>query len=323
MKELFFIENFQLSSIYKENQEQKESTERKLSTRDLILLDETIISEETEAESNTSIQTIDEEESNVRLSSDQEKVENKQELYTITKNFDFSILEYPINKELYNHQMEQEYKEAFLKFLFQKTMITNNNGEEKFYYSFMSDMGIQARTNEQYIENLQENVEYWYIDFDGDGLPELVVSLSGAMRKPQILKYNREAKSVYVYINGGNYTCNFLCAGTLYEDNPSSAGIIRYALERYDKYGKEVISFHFDIRTACEPWEYSISYINREGIDLISTGAQVSEEMWNELTIPFFYAIEHKPPGMTFTEIFGDRGLEYINETMKNSVDGQ
>lgn len=60
--------------------------------------------------------------------------------------------------------------------------------------------------------------------------------------------------------------------------------------------------------------EYTISYHNEEDMNnIIEASAIVSEEMWNELTKDFFYAIDNVPPSMTFHEVFGELSSLYIH----------
>ena len=47
--------------------------------------------------------------------------------------------------------------------------------------------------------------------------------------------------------------------------------------------------------------------------NIIEASAIVSEEMWNELTKDFFYAIDNVPPSMTFHEVFGELSSLYIH----------
>ena len=185
-----------------------------------------------------------------------------------------------------------------------------------FFYDFALEFGAGAAqfSNDDYLEAMENRVQYWYLDFDGDGMPELVVYLKGVMYKPIILKYKSEEQRVYVYVYGSNHW-NFLCSGNLYYDDPTSAGINRYALSRYNIFGNEVITFEFNIQIMedCSR-EYTISYHNEEDMNnIIEASAIVSEEMWNELTKDFFYAIDNVPPSMTFHEVFGELSSLYIH----------
>ena len=240
------------------------------------------------------------------------------QIYDICKNFNFAIQEYPINTDVYDSDMDREYKKAFLKYLFHTVDVTydEDDEEETFFYDFALEFGAGAAqfSNDDYLEAMENRVQYWYLDFDGDGMPELVVYLKGVMYKPIILKYKSEEQRVYVYVYGSNHW-NFLCSGNLYYDDPTSAGINRYALSRYNIFGNEVITFEFNIQIMedCSR-EYTISYHNEEDMNnIIEASAIVSEEMWNELTKDFFYAIDNVPPSMTFHEVFGELSSLYIH----------
>lgn len=244
--------------------------------------------------------------------------EEIQKIYDLYQNFNFAIQEYPINTDVYDSDMDREYKKAFLKYLFHTVDVTydEDDEEETFFYDFALEFGAGAAqfSNDDYLEAMENRVQYWYLDFDGDGMPELVVYLKGVMYKPIILKYKSEEQRVYVYVYGSNHW-NFLCSGNLYYDDPTSAGINRYALSRYNIFGNEVITFEFNIQIMedCSR-EYTISYHNEEDMNnIIEASAIVSEEMWNELTKDFFYAIDNVPPSMTFHEVFGELSSLYIH----------
>ena len=110
-------------------------------------------------------------------------------------------------------------------------------------------------------------------------------------------------------INGGKTTC------LIYSRQCSRIQVNRYALSRYNIFGNEVITFEFNIQIMedCSR-EYTISYHNEEDMNnIIEASAIVSEEMWNELTKDFFYAIDNVPPSMTFHEVFGELSSLYIH----------
>lgn len=240
------------------------------------------------------------------------------QIYDICKNFNFAIQEYPINTEVYNADMDRKYKEAFLEFLFHTKNVTYDDEEDPFFYDFTWELGAGAGkfTNEDYIEAMTNKARYWYLDFDGDGMPELVVELSGVQYSPIVLRYDLDKQNVYIFAEGnGNGHWNFLCARNFYYDDPSSVGLVQYALARYDLSGNKVITLEFNIQYQEDcTWEFTVSYRNEEDVNnIIEAYAVVSEEMWNELTEDFFYAVDNVPPSMTFNEVFGEMASSYIH----------
>ena len=244
--------------------------------------------------------------------------EEIQKIYDLYQNFNFAIQEYPINTEVYNADMDRKYKEAFLEFLFHTKNVTYDDEEDPFFYDFTWELGTGAGkfTNEDYIEAMTNKARYWYLDFDGDGMPELVVELSGVQYSPIVLRYDLDKQNVYIFAEGnGNGHWNFLCARNFYYDDPSSVGLVQYALARYDLSGNKVITLEFNIQYQEDcTWEFTVSYRNEEDVNnIIEAYAVVSEEMWNELTEDFFYAVDNVPPSMTFNEVFGEMASSYIH----------
>lgn len=232
--------------------------------------------------------------------------EKIQSIYKQIKEFEFMDQEYPIDTTIYDLDMEQEYKEAFLKLIFNKEMHSNNN----FSYSFASIMDMEQYSNEGYIQAMENNAQYWYLDFDGDGLPELVINLPETGKCIQILKYDIKKKCVYVFLDRKNNNTNFLCSNNLYYHS-SGAGIVMYEFHRYDLSGNCMVDIDFHIYTD-PPQEYYISYINRENIDnIIYFDSYVSKETWDELIKNFLDAIDHVPPSKTYNEVFGDNVFRF------------
>ena len=71
--------------------------------------------------------------------------------------------------------------------------------------------------------------------------------------------------------------------------------LVQYALARYDLSGNKVITLEFNIQYQEDcTWEFTVSYRNEEDVNnIIEAYAVVSEEMWNELTEDFFYAVDN------------------------------
>ena len=103
-------------------------------------------------------------------------------LNEIMESIDFSTQEYPVNTAIYNSELDREYKSAFLKVLFGQAPIQD---EEKGAYYFgeiipeLNDYsnGIEMGDfiNVHYYITITSQLNYYYMDFDKDGLPELII----------------------------------------------------------------------------------------------------------------------------------------------------
>lgn len=108
---------------------------------------------------------------------------------------------YPINTELYNSEMEKIYKEAFLKVITNKKPLINRRNENEVIYETLL-RGVTWMNEEEFFEiALKKLSKYYYIDHDGDGLPELTIDTDG----PKVLKYIPESDKVYLIYGGGNF----------------------------------------------------------------------------------------------------------------------
>ena len=244
-------------------------------------------------------------------------------LYEQLKQIDYTLVEHSIRTDLYDQEMDRSCKEAFLNLIFHKVPAAHNRYWDSenidSYYDCLYDIG--AYIEDDFLETVVQEAEYWYLDFDGDGLPELIFELPGSKVNPIILKYDTEKKNAYLYLAGGSRDWHFLCPGNLYYDIATDVGVTRYGLKRYDPYGNETMKLIFSILYEYDPLKYRIGYHSEESQEtIIDTSAEVSGEVWDELTREFFHSIDHRTASMTFEEMFGDAALPYIKELAENSM---
>lgn len=237
-------------------------------------------------------------------------------LYEQLKQIDYTLVEHSIRTDLYDQKMDRSCKEAFLNLIFHKVPAAHNRYWDSenidSYYDCLYDIG--AYIEDDFLETVVQEAEYWYLDFDGDGLPELIFEIYGGGPKPQILKYDREKQCAYLYLMGETYNWHFLSSSKLYYYNPTSMGVLRCGVKKFDSRGNETIEIAFTNYFGCDPAECSVSYRSVENpASIVDESCHVDEAVWDELTKDLLDAIDNKIPGMTFDEVFGDMAYEYIN----------
>ena len=133
-----------------------------------------------------------------------------EKIIDLVKGFDYSTQEYTVNTDFYNTEMDQNCKEAFLELIFRKEPVTYSvyrDGKEIFYdtyhYKFTENIGANwYLVKNDFVHDILYEAAYWYLDFDGDGMPELIFDLPGTKERLYILKYDSEKKNAYVSLTG-------------------------------------------------------------------------------------------------------------------------
>lgn len=209
---------------------------------------------------------------------------------------DFTIKEYPIDKEIYTEELDREYKRAFSQVLNNQIPIQYEYGEEAYFIE------IWAESKRSYYEKIKENFLYYYLDFDGDGLPELVIKSPGDVNfgGPRILKYNADNSKVYNFGEHWRFPkLELLCSGKLYCEDGTGAGGIRYEYQEIDSLGKIVIDVRLYHWYGLEKDSYEISIDGFEEVE-------VDKESWDSVTKDFFEAKDNAVKGITYDELFSD-----------------
>ena len=236
-----------------------------------------------------------------------------EKVYDLVKEFFNKTQEYPINADIYNIEMDKEYKEAFLEYIFNKEPMTYYvyRGDkavsiDTFRYTFVDDIGINWYLVKKNLESaVVDLIKYWYLDYDGDGMPELIMDMGGKTN-PYVYKYNPDKKCVSLYYAGDSYNWHFLNSQTLYCKCGKNLILVRN-----DADGNELINIKLITKDFLNNTRYWIKYYNQEDLDnIIEESVFVDEETWNELQALFYDTVA---PSLTFEEVFGDFSAPYID----------
>ena len=117
-------------------------------------------------------------------------------------------------------------------------MSVYRDGKEIFYdtyhYKFTENIGANwYLVKKDFVHDILYEAAYWYFDFDGDGMPELIFDLPGAKERPYILKYDSEKKNAYVFLTGDSSFWHFMGPGKLCYYNTSKKTAIRYGIANF------------------------------------------------------------------------------------------
>lgn len=217
---------------------------------------------------------------------------------------DFTIKEYPIDTEVYTEEMDREYKEVFLQVLLNQIPVQYEDGEETYFEDIDTD---KEKLNADNITMIKEFFVYCYLDFDGDGLPELIVDPCGVYVRfggPRIFKYDRDSKKVYV----DEYRFmryRPLCAGKFYYEYKGSADSIQYGYQEIDPQGNvvEEVKFRLAYPSSYHPSErYIIGAVG----EFTHMNVEIDKESGDEMLHDYFEAIDNAVTGITFDELFSD-----------------
>lgn len=177
------------------------------------------------------------------------------------------------------------------------------DGEETYFEDIDPD---KEKLNADHMTMIKEFFVYCYLDFDGDGLPELIVDPRGAYVRfggPRIFKYDRDSKKVYV--DGYRFMrYRPLCAGKFYYENKGLASSINYGYQEIDSQGNiiEEVMFQLAHPAYGHPERY---FINSLG-EFKYVNVELDKESWDDIFHDFFEAMDNAVTEVTFDELFSD-----------------
>jgi len=204
--------------------------------------------------------------------------------------------EFPINEQQYNSETDMAYKLAYYKAITNQVPVDKYwNGEDAFFQDLLRGEDIARMSKEEFIDFIKEPYKrFWYLDYDGDGLPELIF----CTRNSVVLKYDALNDKVNVSLSTGNDT-------TLLGSNQYCKNILDAHDTRYKSYFCQTRDGNIT----------SISFTNNEkyndyNISIDGYGSyNLAKDEWHEITSELRDYIENADyyslPCQSFEEIFG------------------
>lgn len=226
------------------------------------------------------------------LVEEKEWVEDAEESMTAVREMmhamDFSV-EQP-HLEL-TEEEDRAYREAFLRLLKNELPIEGwNEGEDCYQNLWWAGIPYENLLEER--DSVGFPYSYYYDDIDGDGKPEFGVNQQAVYFFDYEL--GEEACSVS-YCGQSIYFEKLLGVGKIWEHDGLHAWVERnrYIVLNSDGEWETVLDLELCFS------EEETTYYGINGVD-------VGKENWEELTAPFYEAIEYEIPTKTLMEVFGE-----------------
>lgn len=238
----------------------------------------------------------------VMESSETTQENTAEEVFRRINEIDFSIAEHPIDTERYSEQADN-YKSAFLKAVTNQIPIYNRDEGISIYYKELLQKTEEMK-EEELLDYIKQS-DYYYQDFDSDGLPELIVDIEG----PCVLKYDVEKDQVVLYYKkdqGWNLLGSEQMVYTNYTWETSADTVMiqweyAYEIVSLDEGKQSAAFYHTMVSENSSDWihTYSVSVDRYQNIEM-------DEEEWRELAAGYFNAKDLAPHPMSFSCMFGD-----------------
>ena len=236
---------------------------------------------------------------------------DEQYVYEKIDSIDFTVQEYPIDADVYDTETDKEYKTAFLQVLLNQTPIQDGEKEEYYFKETVPDLSERSEDSiEDYQYAIKYGINYYYMDFDGDGAPELITHYLWTDDEPNyggpyIMKYSPRDKQVYCFMVQDSAKWEILGSGKLYYDC-STDEEISYGYQEINTHGEVSKEMHFD--QMLSPDQDTTEYIvySDDTTTLGVKGAKNGKEDWNALRQKFLAAKDDALPYMTYEELFGE-----------------
>lgn len=214
------------------------------------------------------------------------------------QNMDFQVRSYALSDSLYDAEADKRYRDAFYKVVTNQTPVLRRiqcspDYEEVYYKQIVRREHLN---DQEFLEQNLENSNFYYMDYDGDGLPELIIrdlELYG-------LKYDPKENQVYLFLDIMSNYCFLMGAGQLYWHNPCLANKDIYSYESEDKNGNQVyVNFMTVADWEGDDWitSYYISVDEYQNVE-------VSRKLWEELMSLLQDARSKTPKPVSFDVLF-------------------
>ncbi len=212
---------------------------------------------------------------------------------------DFHVRQYPIDTSLFDLEMDRKYREAFYQAVTNRKPVlcrayrSLDYEENTYQYILRSD----SLSDQEFLrQELKQDSGYYYVDYDGDGLPELIIRNTGLYG----LKYDPKQDNVYLFLSTYSSYSYFMGAGQIFWHNPCLASKDIYSYESEDRNGNRIYAgfetvYHWDEDSSSE--SYYISTNDYRDVE-------VSRNLWEELISLLFDAYEETPAPESYEEFF-------------------
>lgn len=215
---------------------------------------------------------------------------------------DFSVRYNPVAPSFLGSEEDRKYRDAFYQMVTGKRKALCRKPDsleyqEKDYRHILKVFSLEEEIFRTQV--LEQDSGYDYMDYDGDGHPELIVRYQGIY----VFRYAPQEDQVYLYLHLGS-NAHLMGPGQIYWYVPSidNTGQGTYCYSFEDRNGhRENVVFGTKARwdSLSEDLEY-FYYVKAEGYQDI----EVSKKVWERLLGRFKEAVAKAPAPMTFEEIF-------------------
>ncbi len=216
---------------------------------------------------------------------------------------DFRIKEYTIHTAKYDAITDKVYKNAYYRAISGQDMVKTSEREEFFLKEEWDDQGDSG----SFLQKLINQTKFYYMDFDGDGLPELVMDILGCGF--HILKYLPDEGIVEHFFGCERMSYyHLLGAGQLYYNNCTLANKDLWEYDMVDADGSVRLVIHFGEDADYKPhredswWDTAYWVYLDEELGMV----QVDEKSYQEIFGKFYDAVTHAVTARTFEDVFGE-----------------
>ncbi len=219
------------------------------------------------------------------------------------ENMDFTPIEYPLESSFHGSETDRRYREVFYQVVTSQRPVLcrkyrSLEYEEVNYPQILNMDWMDEKLFQSQV--LEQISRYYYMDYDGDGLPEMMVRHMGIYG----FKYIPEEDQVYLFHDyAPSSYVDLMGAGQMYFHNPCLANKDMYSYSYEDRNGNyefagfETISQWYGDRN--EYKEYY--YVSADGY----RDVEVSGKVYDRLIGRLWDAYENAPVPMNFEEFFG------------------
>ena len=226
--------------------------------------------------------------------------ETRRQVCTLIETMDFTPRLYPVNAAFTGSDADRTYRDVFYQVVNNQRPVLcrtyrSLDYEEKYYRVILNVDYLGEKEFQSQV--LRQDSRYYYMDYDGDGLPELMVRHNGIYG----FKYLPQEDKVYLFVEDAPSSYGYLMgAGQTYSHNPCIAGKDTYGYSSEDRNGnREWAGFetrsewNWDTKT----WK-TYYYVSAGGF----RNVEVSGAVWNRLAGRLRAAYEQAPAAMSYEE---------------------